>query len=82
MRIRSAVILGFVGFITSFGAHSVAVNLPVCAEQMGIGTAMIGLLIAAYDEFKYSVVTLIKVALSFGPQRSVPVRTCPCFPTG
>jgi len=42
-------ILGFVGFVTSFGAHIVAVNLPVYAEQVGIGTAMIGLLIAAYD---------------------------------
>ncbi len=41
--------LGFVGFITSFGAHIVAVNLPVYAERVGIGTAMIGLLIAAYD---------------------------------
>ncbi len=49
MRFRSALILGFVGFITSFGSHIVAVNLPVYAEQVGIGTAMIGLLIAAYD---------------------------------
>ncbi len=44
-----AIILGFVGFVTSFGAHIVAVNLPVYAEQIGIGTAMIGVLIAAYD---------------------------------
>ena len=44
-----AIILGFVGFVTSFGAHIVAVNLPVYAEQVGIGLAMIGLLIAAYD---------------------------------
>ena len=44
-----AVILGFVGFVTSFGAHIVAVNLPVYAEQVGIGLAMIGLLIATYD---------------------------------
>src|SRR3990172_4994727 len=43
------VILGFVGFVTSFGAHIVAVNLPVYAEQVGVGVAMIGLLIAAYD---------------------------------
>ena len=44
-----ALILGFVGFVTSFGAHIVAVNLPVYAAQVGIGLAMIGLLIAAYD---------------------------------
>jgi MFS family permease len=43
------VILGFVGFVTSFGAHIVAVNLPAYAAQVGIGVAMIGLLIAAYD---------------------------------
>jgi DHA1 family tetracycline resistance protein-like MFS transporter len=43
------VILGFVGFVTSFGAHIVAVNLPVYAEQVGVGVAMIGLLISAYD---------------------------------
>jgi MFS family permease len=46
---RFALILGFVGFVTSFGAHIVAVNLPVYAEQVGIGVALIGLLIAAYD---------------------------------
>ena len=44
-----AIILGFVGFVTSFGAHIVAVNLPVYAEHVGIGLAMIGLLIATYD---------------------------------
>lgn len=44
-----ASILGFVGFVTSFGAHIVAVNLPVYADQVGIGVAMIGVLIAAYD---------------------------------
>lgn len=44
-----AFILGFVGFVTSFGAHVVAVNLPVYAQQIGIGVAMIGFLIAAYD---------------------------------
>lgn len=43
------VILGFVGFVTSFGAHIVAVNLPVYASQVGVGVAVIGLLIAAYD---------------------------------
>lgn len=44
-----AFILGFVGFVTSFGAHIVAVNLPTYAEKVGVGLAMIGLLIAAYD---------------------------------
>lgn len=44
-----AFILGFVGFVTSFGAHIVAVNLPVYAKQVGVGVAMIGFLIAAYD---------------------------------
>jgi MFS family permease len=44
-----AFVLGFVGFVTSFGAHIVAVNLPVYAEVVGIGTAIIGFLIAAYD---------------------------------
>ena len=42
-------ILGFVGFVTSFGAHIVAVNLPIYAKQVGVGVAVIGLLIAAYD---------------------------------
>jgi MFS transporter, ACDE family, multidrug resistance protein len=42
-------ILGFVGFVTSFGAHIVAVNLPSYAQKVGIGLAVIGLLIAAYD---------------------------------
>ncbi len=42
-------ILGFVGFVTSFGAHIVAVNLPVYAKQVGVGIAIIGLLIASYD---------------------------------
>jgi MFS family permease len=49
MAIRPALVLGFVGFITSFGAHIVAVNLPFYAARVGIGTAMIGLLIASYD---------------------------------
>ena len=44
-----AFILGFVGFVTSFGAHIVAVNLPEYAKEVGVGVAMIGLLIAAYD---------------------------------
>ena len=42
-------VLGFVAFVTSFGAHVVAVNLPAYAAQVGAGVAMIGLLIAAYD---------------------------------
>ncbi|HZY45581.1 MAG TPA: MFS transporter [Anaerolineae bacterium] len=42
-------ILGFIGFVTSFGAHIVAVNLPIYAEQVGVGVAIIGILIAAYD---------------------------------
>lgn len=49
MRIRPALVLGFVGFVTSFGAHVVAVNLPVYARQVGVGLALIGILIAAYD---------------------------------
>ena len=44
-----AFILGFVGFVTSFGAHIVAVNLPEYAKEVGVGVAMIGILIAAYD---------------------------------
>ncbi len=43
------VVLGFVGFVTSFGAHVVAVNLPVYAKQVGVGVALIGVLIAVYD---------------------------------
>lgn len=41
--------LGFVGFVTSFGAHVVAVNLPVYAKQVGVGLAVIGALVAVYD---------------------------------
>ena len=48
-RLWYALILGFVGFVTSFGAHIVAVNLPTYAEQIGVGVAVIGLLIAVYD---------------------------------
>lgn len=44
-----AIILGFVGFVTSFGAHIVAVNLPGYAKEVGVGVAMIGLIIAIYD---------------------------------
>ncbi len=49
MRFVYAAILGFVGFVTTFGAHIVAVNLPVYARQVGVGVGMIGLLIAVYD---------------------------------
>ena len=49
LSLRFAFILGFVGFVTSFGAHIVAVNLPEYAKEVGVGVAMIGLLIAAYD---------------------------------
>jgi len=48
-RLWIAFVLGFVGFATSFGAHIVAVNLPEYAHIAGVGLAMIGLLIAAYD---------------------------------
>ena len=41
--------LGLIAFVTSFGAHVVAVNLPVYARTVGVGVAMIGLLIAVYD---------------------------------
>lgn len=44
-----ALTLGFVGFVTSFGAHIVTVDLPFYADQVGVGVAMIGVLIAAYD---------------------------------
>jgi MFS family permease len=49
VSLRSAVVLGGVAFVTSFGAHVVAVSLPVYARQVGVGLAMIGLLIAVYD---------------------------------
>jgi MFS family permease len=42
-------ILGLVAFVTSFGAHVVAVNLPIYAKQVGVGAFVIGLLIAVYD---------------------------------
>ncbi len=47
--LKFAFILGFVGFVTSFGAHIVAVNLPFYAEKVRIGLTMIGVLIAVYD---------------------------------
>jgi len=42
-------ILALSGFVTSFGAHIVATNLPAYAEAVGVGAFMIGVLIAAYD---------------------------------
>ena len=42
-------ILSLSGFVTSFGAHIVATNLPTYAESVGAGALMIGLLIAVYD---------------------------------
>jgi MFS family permease len=47
------IILGIVAFVTSFGAHVVAVNLPAYAAGVGAGAAMIGLLIAAYDAAEF-----------------------------
>jgi MFS transporter, ACDE family, multidrug resistance protein len=47
--LKFAFILGFVGFVTSFGAHVVVVNLPFYAQKVGIGLTMIGVLIAVYD---------------------------------
>lgn len=46
---RRLIILGFAGFVTSFGAHVVAVNLPTYAKGVAAGTLVIGLLIAVYD---------------------------------
>lgn len=43
------VVLSLVGFVTSFGAHVVAVNLPVYAKSTGTGLFEIGIIIAAYD---------------------------------
>jgi DHA1 family tetracycline resistance protein-like MFS transporter len=42
-------ILGLCGFVTSFGAHIVATNLPSYAATAGVGAFMIGLVIAVYD---------------------------------
>lgn len=42
-------ILASCGFVTSFGAHIVATNLPWYAETAGVGAFMIGLLIGVYD---------------------------------
>jgi MFS family permease len=42
-------ILAVSGFVTSFGAHIVATNLPAYAEVVGVGAFTVGLLIAVYD---------------------------------
>ncbi|MBA3830735.1 MAG: MFS transporter [Chthoniobacterales bacterium] len=42
-------ILALCGFVTSFGAHIVATNLPPYAEAIGAGAFVVGLLIAVYD---------------------------------
>lgn len=49
VRYGHLVILALCGFVTSFGAHIVATNLPPYAEAVGAGALMIGLLIAVYD---------------------------------
>ena len=40
--------LALSGFVTSFGAHVVATNLPTYAESVGAGAFTIGMLIAVY----------------------------------
>ena len=42
-------ILSLAGFVTSFGAHIIAVNLPTYATATGTGLFGIGVLIAVYD---------------------------------
>ncbi|MCD1295067.1 hypothetical protein CUJ83_08660 [Methanocella sp. CWC-04] len=42
-------ILSLAGFVTSFGAHIIAVNLPSYAKMAGTGFFGIGVLIAIYD---------------------------------
>ena len=49
MRYGILLILAACGFVTSFGAHIVATNLPPYAEAIGVGAFAIGLLIAVYD---------------------------------
>ncbi len=48
-RYRALLILALCGFVTSFGAHIVATNLPPYAQAIGVGAFVIGLLIAVYD---------------------------------
>jgi MFS transporter, ACDE family, multidrug resistance protein len=49
MRKWALLVLSFVAFVTTFGAHIVAVNLPVYAKEVGLGALGIGLLISVYD---------------------------------
>jgi MFS family permease len=49
LRYRYLLILAICGFVTSFGAHIVATNLPAYAQATGVGALMIGLLIGVYD---------------------------------
>jgi MFS family permease len=49
MRYGVWFILALCGFVTSFGAHIVATNLPPYAQAIGAGAFVIGLLIAVYD---------------------------------
>ncbi|MEO7168357.1 MAG: MFS transporter [Chthoniobacterales bacterium] len=49
MRYGILLILAACGFVTSFGAHIVATNLPSYAQAIGVGALVIGLLIAVYD---------------------------------
>jgi len=42
MRYYHLSILALSGFVTSFGAHIVATNLPSYAEVAGVGALMIG----------------------------------------
>ncbi len=49
MRTWILFVLSCVAFVTTFGAHIVAVNLPVYAKEVGLGTLGIGLLISVYD---------------------------------
>lgn len=49
LRYWYLIVLALTGFVTSFGAHIVATNLPSYAQVVGVGAFMIGLLIAVYD---------------------------------
>lgn len=49
LRYWYLIILALSGFVTSFGAHIVATNLPAYAKTAGVGAFTIGLLIAVYD---------------------------------
>ena len=49
MRYGILLTLALCGFVTCFGAHIVATNLPPYAQAIGVGAFVIGLLIAVYD---------------------------------